>query len=355
MREQESHYTVRADYMSSSDATNAVISPQDRRDICSWSYKVTDAMSIDRSAAVIGMSYLDRFMCTSSPGAKAALLSRTEYQLTAVACLVIALKCRSGIKAGTDFVSRGFCQGEYDADELERMEVEILGALTWRLNGPSPHDFVDAIVGLIPTYCSDGATSMLVFAAKVYVEAAVLNHRMAMQPSSSLRHTALLASMETASVFSAFCPENLDAWVADVVVTGGGMGATDRVFAQGLADVARRRWSMSTTLSSSPSPSAFPIIVGGVVGTPRSHVGRARKSTITASFKGYAAVNEDAIHPCSTTSSIMTPLSRGTMNEYYVDDAYTSDGEFQQIDGLSPISHLPLTQADFRKLSFIFG
>jgi hypothetical protein len=303
----------------SPDATNVVITPQDRRDICSWSYKVTDMCSIDRSAAVIGMSYLDRFMCTSSPGAKAALLSRTEYQLAAVACLAIALKCRSGIKVGTDFVSRGFCQGVYDADELERMEVEILGALTWRLNGPSPHDFVDAIVGLIPTYCSDGATSMLFFAAKAYVEAAVLNHRMAMQPSSSLAYAALLASMETASVLSAFRPEDLDAWAADVVTAGGGMGATDRVFAQGLAGVARRRWSMSTTLSSSPSPSAFPIFVSGVVGTPRSHVGRARKSTITASFKGYAAVNEDAIHLCSPTSSNMSS-SRRTMNENYVDD-----------------------------------
>ena len=131
MREQESHYTVRADYLSSSDATNAVITPQDRHDICSWSYKVTDMYSIDRSAAVIGMSYLDRFMCTSSPGAKAALLSRTEYQLAAVACLAIALKCRSGIKVGTDFVSRDVCQGLYDADELEGMEVEILGALTF--------------------------------------------------------------------------------------------------------------------------------------------------------------------------------------------------------------------------------
>jgi hypothetical protein len=182
---------------------------------------------------------------------------------------------------------------------------------------------------------------MLVSAAKAYayVEAAVLDHRMAMQPSSSLAHAALLASMETASVLSAFRPENLHAWAADVVAAGGGMGATDRVFAQGLVDVARRRWSMSTTLSSYPSPSAFPIFVGGVVGTQRSHVGRARKSTITASFKGYAAVNEDAVHPCSTTSSIMTPSSRRTMNEYYVDDAYTSDGEFQQIDGLSPISY----------------
>ena len=294
--------------------------------------------SIDRSAAVIGMSYLDRFMCTSSPGAKAALLSRTEYQLAAVACLAIALKCRSGIKVGTDFVSRDVCQGLYDADELEGMEVEILGALTWRLNGPSPHDLVDAIVGLIPTYCSDGATSMLVFAAKAYVEAVVLDHRMAMQPSSSLAYAALHASMMTSSVLSAFRPEDLDAWVADVVALGGGMGAKDRVFAQGLADFARRRWSMSTTLSSSPFPPAFPISVGGVVGTPRSHVGRARKSTITASLKGYAAVNEDAVHLCSPKSSIMTSSSRRTMNENYVDDEYTSDGEFQQINGLSPIS-----------------
>jgi len=51
------------------------------------------------------------------------------------------------------------------------------------------------------------------------------------------------------SVLSAFRPEDLDAWVANVVAAGGRMGATDRLFAQVLADVARRRWSMSTTLS----------------------------------------------------------------------------------------------------------
>ncbi len=108
------------------------------------------------------------------------------------------------------------------------------------------------------------------------------------------------------------------------------MGATDRLFAQVLADIARRRWSMSTTLSSSHFPPEF-ISVGGVLGI--------RKSTIAASFKGYAAVNEDAVHLCSPKSLIMTSSSRRTMNEYYVDDEYTSDGEFQQIDGLSPIGH----------------
>ena len=137
------------------------------------------------------MSYLDRFMCTSSPGAKAALLSRKEYQLATVACLAIALKCWSGIRVGTDLVLRYVCQGLYDARELERLEVEILGALTWRLHGPSPHGFVDAIVGLITIYCSNGATSMLVFAAKAYVEAAVLDHLVAMQPSSSLAYAVL--------------------------------------------------------------------------------------------------------------------------------------------------------------------
>ena len=140
------------------------------------------------------------------------------------------------------------------------------------------------------------------------------------------------------SVLSAFRPEDLDAWVADVVAAGERMGAMDRLFAQVLADVARRRWSMSTTLSLSHFPPEF-ISAGGVVGTPRSHVGRARKSTIAASFKGYAAVNEDAVHLCSPKSLIMTSSSRRTTNEYYVDDEYTSDGEFQQIDGLSPIGH----------------
>ena len=49
MLEQESHYTVRDNYLSSSNSTNAVITPHDCRDICSWSYNSLTVYTNDYS------------------------------------------------------------------------------------------------------------------------------------------------------------------------------------------------------------------------------------------------------------------------------------------------------------------
>ena len=103
MQAQEPYYRIGADYLSS---TSATITAADRRALCSWSYEIIESLSnINSEVACIGMSYLDRFMATSSPKAKAALTTRHEYQLATVACTVIAIKNRGGIKhLGSDFV-----------------------------------------------------------------------------------------------------------------------------------------------------------------------------------------------------------------------------------------------------------
>jgi len=49
------------------------------------------------------------------------------------------------------------CHGLYTKDELDGMEMEILQALSWRLNGPSPHELIDALVGLLPASSEDGS------------------------------------------------------------------------------------------------------------------------------------------------------------------------------------------------------
>ena len=100
--QEESYYHISADYLSSSSVT---ITADDRHALCSWSYEIIELLSnINREISCIGMSYLDRFMATSSARAKAALSSRLEYQLATVACMVIALKNRGGVKLGTNFV-----------------------------------------------------------------------------------------------------------------------------------------------------------------------------------------------------------------------------------------------------------
>jgi hypothetical protein len=241
---QEPCYRIRLDYLSS---TSATITAEDRRALYSWSYEIIESLSnINSEVACIGMSYLDRFMATSSPRAKAALITRHEYQLATVACTVIAIKNRGGIKhLGSDFVSEVVCHGLYTSDELDGMEMEVLQALSWRLNGPSPHEFIDALVGLLPTSSSEdgsedvNASSSLLLSkySKMQVDAAVLEYDLALQSSLVLAYTAILTSLRTSSdLTDGFCPMDLINWTSNIesILAGSRM---DQIFLKVLEDV----------------------------------------------------------------------------------------------------------------------
>ena len=243
MQAQESYYRISADYLSSSFAT---ITADDRHALCSWSYEIIESLSnINREVACIGMSYLDRFMATSSPRAKAALTTRHEYQLATVACLVLALKNRGGVKLGSDFVSEVVCHGLYTSDEIDVMEMEILQALSWKLNGPSPHEFIDALLGLLPVSSSedgsedDNASSSLLLSkySKMQVDAAILEYDLALQTPQALAYAAILTSLRTSSdLTDHFCPMDLINWTWNIesVMAGSRM---DKIFLKGLEDV----------------------------------------------------------------------------------------------------------------------
>jgi hypothetical protein len=239
MQAQESQYQISADYLSSPSAT---VTSSDRRALCSWSYEIIESFSnISREISCIGISYLDRFMATSSARAKVALTSRWEYQLATVACMVIAIKNRgTGVKLGTSFVADVVCNGMYTNDELDAMEMEVLQALTWRLNGPSPHEFIDAIVGFLPASNVNGgvdATSLLLSKiSKIHVEAAVLDYDLALLSSSNLAYAAILTSLQTTSALDGFHPTDLINWISsiDSVMTGSRAG---RIFVKGLEEI----------------------------------------------------------------------------------------------------------------------
>jgi len=209
MQTQESSlYQITHDYLASTTAKIAV-SPLDRRTMCSWSYDIVDACSIDREVAIIGISYFDRFMATSSaPGprsaaATSALQSRRQFQLSFIACLIIALKCRAGMQVDSDFVSDTICQGMYDPAEIVGMEKEILSALSWRMNGPSPHEFIAGMLELMPGGGGGGVGETLRALACVQVETAMVDYGMAFRTCSSVAFAALTAAMNTidAAVF----------------------------------------------------------------------------------------------------------------------------------------------------------
>ncbi len=220
MQEQEStHYRVRDDYLRRNSRICAV-ALSDCRAMVSWSYGIVDACSIDREIACITASNLDRFMGTSSPRARAALISRRDFQLAFISCLIVMLKCRAGIQVDSDFVSGTICQGMYREDEIAEMEEDVLSALQWRLSGPSPHDF---IVGLIELMLSRKAGSSkdeavaesLRSAAKARVENDMLDYSAVLRTPSSIAYDALLTAMKNMSIIT-FHPLDRLTWMRNI-------------------------------------------------------------------------------------------------------------------------------------------
>jgi len=226
LEQEETHYQVGLgcdDYF----PPWAAVSSSDRQTMCSWSYDIVNACSIPREVACIAMSYFDRFMCTSSQRARTALASRREFQLAFITCLIIALKCRAGMQVDSDFVSDTICQKLYCEEEIIKMEKEILSALQWRLNGPSPHEFIGGLVELLPSH--DGLNSEVVDQLKtmshVQVEAAMLDYSMALQSPSSIAYVALLTAMQNLST-GAFHPLDRLSWMQNIAMVTG-MKASD--------------------------------------------------------------------------------------------------------------------------------
>jgi hypothetical protein len=156
--------------------------------------------------------------------------------------MVIALKNRGGVKLGSDFVAEVMCSGMYTSDELDVMEMEVLQALRWRLNGPSPHEFIDAIEGLLPASTVEGGADyalslrLLLKYSKLHVEAAVLDYDLATQLSSNLAYAAILTSLQKTSVLEGFHLMDLINWMSTLTSVLTGSRAVE-IFIKGIGDI----------------------------------------------------------------------------------------------------------------------
>ena len=135
-----------------------------------------------------------------------------------------AIKNRGGVKLSSDFVAEVVCHGLYTSDEIYVMEIEILQALSWKLNGPSPHEFIDALLGLLlasseDVSAVDNTSSSLLLSklSKNQVEAAVLDYDLALQSLLSLAYAAILTSLQTTSmILDLFSPMDLINWMSNI-------------------------------------------------------------------------------------------------------------------------------------------
>ena len=134
------------------------------------------------------------------------------------------------------------CQGLYEKDEINACEIDILEALQWKLNGPSPHDFIDSLAGLL-NECTIESTSSLSTWAKKYADAAVLDYEMAQNSSLTLAYSSLLTALQLKEML--FHPEDMITWISKLESISEGT-RIDEIFILELEHIVHTNVSLSS-------------------------------------------------------------------------------------------------------------
>eukprot|EP00581_Thalassiosira_minuscula_P029902 CAMPEP_0183785120 /NCGR_PEP_ID=MMETSP0739-20130205/66337_1 /TAXON_ID=385413 /ORGANISM="Thalassiosira miniscula, Strain CCMP1093" /LENGTH=323 /DNA_ID=CAMNT_0026029115 /DNA_START=86 /DNA_END=1057 /DNA_ORIENTATION=+ len=140
-------------------STTHVIDETCRSKMCEWIYHVIDSTRLQRETASVAMGFLDRYLSSSSERAEGAKLDRKEYQLAAMTCLYIAVKIREPFEMDAGLMSR-LSRGMHSAEEITTLEYDILIALQWKVNGPTPIQFINHIMELLPDSAKSAAPTL---------------------------------------------------------------------------------------------------------------------------------------------------------------------------------------------------
>ena len=194
--QEETTYRVR-DYLTESVQIRKLASkPVDedcRVKMCVWCYQVVDFCKFRRETVGIGMSYLDRFLCTKQ--GLEALCNRKQYQLAAMTALYIAIKLHEPLEMETSLLA-DLSRGCYTEMEFVGMEQTILQALEFRVNGPTPLGFVQHIMALIPNTVHPTVAALIMDYARYQTELAVSEQSFVDIKPSEIALAAVLNAIE---------------------------------------------------------------------------------------------------------------------------------------------------------------
>jgi len=186
----------------------------------SWAFQIVDSCNLKREVAIKAIGYFDRFLSNSRcQFAEAALRDEYDFQLCFIACLFIAIKTCAGVTVELDFVSKIVCQGLYNTKELSDMEMNVLRGLGWRLNGPTPTEFVHVFMQMMPPQ-EKPKVDAIARGAEALVEAAVMDYSLALQQPSLIAVLCILAASDFLDV-SYSNPLDKTKWMQSVAsITG---------------------------------------------------------------------------------------------------------------------------------------
>ena len=158
-----------------------------------WCYQVVDFCKFRRETVAIGMSYLDRYLC--SPKGRSALCNRKEYQLAAMTALYVAIKLHEPLEMETSLLA-DLSRGCYKEMEFVEMEQIMLQAIKWRVNGPTCLSFVAHILALLPSAVHKDVAEAIFDYARFQTELAVAEQSLVFVKPSEVGLAAVLNAVE---------------------------------------------------------------------------------------------------------------------------------------------------------------
>ena len=196
LHQEENDYKV-FDYLASNkELRKKAAKPVDedcRVKMCEWCYQVVDFCKFRRETVGIGMSYLDRYLCSEK--GKKALGDRKEYQLVAMTCLYIAIKLHEPLEMETSLLA-DLSRGCYTEMEFANMEKKILEAVEWRVNGPTALSFVQHFMRMLPDSLHSAVQLAIWDYARYQTEHAIADHAFVKLRPSVVGMAATLNAME---------------------------------------------------------------------------------------------------------------------------------------------------------------
>ena len=184
-----------------------------RTRVCKWMFHIIDIMGLQHETAAIAISYLDRFMsisCAHKTKQKrsATRCNRREYQLVASTSLYIAIKIHEPFVLKPDVIS-SLTRGLVTSDTIIACEKIMLTTLRWRMNGPTPHQYIHYILKLLPSSTSSSTDQELVSklceSSHSWIETAIKDYACIPLRSSTVALSALLNSLEDMSLQADHC------------------------------------------------------------------------------------------------------------------------------------------------------
>jgi hypothetical protein len=161
--------------------------------MCEWCYQVVDFCKFRRETVGIGMSYLDRYLCSKK--GRRSLSDRKEYQLVAMTCLYVAIKIHEPLEMETSLLA-DLSRGCYTEMEFANMEQKILEALVWRVGGPTPLSYVQNLLLFLPDTIHSAVRGTIFDYARYQTELAIADHYFVKLKPSIVGMAATLNAME---------------------------------------------------------------------------------------------------------------------------------------------------------------